>query len=94
MLAPLPGESYLTVERFADLSGFSVSTVRRYLRAGKLPKLQPGGPRSRVVIPISALARATLAPLADTQAKDGMVKVPPSTNRKLAGPPPRWRRLL
>ena len=43
--------AYLTPEEFAHLSGLSLSTVRRYLADGRLPKVQPGGPRCRVLIP-------------------------------------------
>src|SRR5262245_17119909 len=45
----------LTPKQYAELTGFSLATVRRYLRANKLPRLQPGGPRGRIAIPLSAL---------------------------------------
>ena len=45
----------LSPKEFSQLSGLSLATVHRYLKAGKLPFLQPGGPRSRVLIPSDAL---------------------------------------
>ena len=46
---------YLSPHQFADYSGLSLATVRRYLERDKLPKCQPGGPRCRILIPRSAL---------------------------------------
>ncbi len=87
-----------SVQKFADMSGLSESTVRRYVKAGKLPHDQPGGPRCRILIPLSALpstdnksvagdpeTRPTAAMITD-QAKQ------PQTLERLPGPKPRWVR--
>ena len=50
-----PEKSLLTVATFAARSGLSQSTVRRYIRAGKLPSFQPGGQHSGVLIPETLL---------------------------------------
>ena len=50
-----PESAYLSPAEFVELSGLSLSTVRRYLRDGCLPKFQPGGSRCRVLIPRVAL---------------------------------------
>jgi excisionase family DNA binding protein len=49
--------AYLSVRELAQLSGLSELTIRRLLRAGKIPCFQPGGPRCRVLVPADALER-------------------------------------
>lgn len=46
----------LSPEEFANRSGLSVSTVRRYIKAGVLPHTQPRGYRGRILVPANALA--------------------------------------
>ena len=46
---------YLTPNEFVRHRGLSLSTVRRYLAQGHLPKIQPAGPRGKVLIPREAL---------------------------------------
>lgn len=89
---------YLTPEEFAQVSGLSLSTVRRYLANGKLPKCQPGGPRCRVLIPRGALVQ--LAPsevdqgdrLATGLDNTSSVGSQSKHNQRRRGPVPRWRR--
>jgi hypothetical protein len=50
----LPG-AFLSPADFARHSGLSLSTVSRYLASGRLPKIQFGGRRCRVLIPRAAL---------------------------------------
>src|SRR4051794_28412378 len=45
----------LSPKEFAEASGFSLPTIRRYLEKGKLPKFQPAGEGGRIGIPRSAL---------------------------------------
>lgn len=47
---------------FVRLTGLPMSTVRRYLDDGRLPKVQSGGPQSRVLIPRSEVERFLHAP--------------------------------
>jgi len=51
------GVKCVSPKEFAVLSGLSLSTVRRYLADGRLPKIQPGGHRGRVLIPCDVLER-------------------------------------
>jgi hypothetical protein len=54
--------------------------VNRLLAAGDLPKLQPGGPRCRLLIPASALAvEKQTAPNASN-----------AKSLRLPGRPPQW----
>jgi hypothetical protein len=50
---------YLSPQQFSDLSGLSIATVRRYLKAGMLSFVQPAGPRGRILIQSDALAVQT-----------------------------------
>ena len=51
------GVKCVSPKEFAVFSGLSLSTVRRYLADGRLPKIQPGGHRGRVLIPCDVLER-------------------------------------
>lgn len=46
---------FLTPAEFAVAAGLSLATVRRRIREGSLPVFQPGGKRTAVRIPRSAL---------------------------------------
>jgi excisionase family DNA binding protein len=79
---------YLSVEEFVAATGLSESTVRRRIKDGSLPVCQPGGRKSRLLIPRDALARpveprAAAAPPPPTRPPG---PDPPS----LAGPRPGW----
>jgi excisionase family DNA binding protein len=91
---------YVTPEEFVKLSGLSLSSVRRYLADGRLPKYQPGGHRCRVLIPRDALERLDPAQQdtpciqITTNETSEPETMPPDdlSSRSLAGPLPRWRR--
>jgi excisionase family DNA binding protein len=47
---------YLTVEEFSRrCPNISLPTVRRYVKSGKLPSVQPGGKGCKILIPADAL---------------------------------------
>ena len=83
---------YLSPAEFVRLSGLSHATVRRYLDDGRLPKVQPGGYRCRVLIPRDALESLKQAgtspsssPPSDSQKSKTSTKSP-----QRCGPAPRW----
>ena len=88
----------VTPQEYSQLTGISMSTVRRYLADGRLPKLQPGGPRCRVLIPRWALFAI---PVDEPHAPEGGIAQRPCpkeaeepadiATRTLPGPRPRWR---
>lgn len=89
-------QEYLSPAQFSALAGLSLPTVRRYLGNGKLPKVQLGGKRCRIVIPRSALAATIGAQPALTIGTE-TATTPPSRDRESkqgvrSGPPPRWTR--
>ena len=94
-----PSAEYLSPEQFAQLSGYSLSTVHRYLKRGLLPKVQPGGPGCKVLIPRNALDSLTPGLNATTAGSDPAVvseaslPVTPATTEtpsRLSGPCPAW----
>jgi len=87
---------YLSPQEFSQLSGLSLATVHRYLKKGNLPFQQPGGPRSRILIPAEVLvAIVTVTPGSTSKA---VVPAPvpkpiphtPKDPVRLPGPRPRW----
>ena len=82
---------YLSVEEFGAVTGLSVSTVRRRIRDGSLPVFQPGGKKSRILIPGGVLTdRSRQEPVA-TPPEPAAASPTPSPPT-LAGPRPRWTR--
>lgn len=84
---------FLSPQEFAASSGLSLVTVRRYLADGRLPAVQPGGRRCRVLIPRAALSR--FAVTHGVSRKSGQSTNVTNTTimastKSLAGPPPRW----
>jgi hypothetical protein len=87
---------FISPTKFAEFSGLSLVTVRRYVADRRLPSIQPGGRRCRVLIPLSALDPFFLA----TNAKRGRQHSLPDPSasvtplpmaKELPGPAPRWR---
>ena len=81
---------WLTVEQFVAESGLSAATVRRRIKDGSLPVLQPGGKRTAVRISRSALepSRITSAPIESVSFE------PPISQKPPAGRQPHWRSKL
>ena len=94
-----PARRYLSPQEFSELSGLSLSTVRRYLRNGRLPYRQPAGRRGRILIPAAALELSSAAtpPGETSQARAApstpATTLPPVTPARPPGPRPRWTRL-
>ena len=79
------GEStrqYLTPQEMVEKAGISLSTVWRYIRAGRFPIVQPGGPRCRVLIPRDALQQRAAAVMSSH------LKEPV---KKRSGPRAKWK---
>jgi len=90
VLASSVGRRFLSVPEVCAMTGLSASTVRRLIRDRKLDTFQPGGPRSRVLIPRDAIDRFASAPAASTAPLSESPATPASG--RLSGPAPRWRR--
>ena len=87
---------FLTPAEFAERTGLSLATVRRYIAAGRIPVAQPGGFRSRVLIPRDALVLPRPAPqgqrqlAADPDRQRGSSQNPANHSDRLSGPRPGW----
>lgn len=87
----------LSPKEFVAKSGLSLATVRRYLRDGRLPSIQPGGRRCRVLIPASALALVSAVNAEPRSAVTNgprdvaAVKQPSTLNKALPGRKAEWR---
>ena len=80
---------FLTVAEYASLTGDSVSTVRREIRAGNLPFRQ-NGPRKKIKIPVEALnvrSEVSFATPGEQINKSEQIQGSPE---KISGPSPTW----
>ena len=64
----------------------SESTVRRWIRSGRLAHCQPGGKRTKLLIPIDALTRM------EVSAQEESIEQAPSRpiRERISGPSPDW----
>jgi excisionase family DNA binding protein len=90
-------KEFLSPQEFVAQSGLSLATVRRYLADGRIPSVQPGGRRCRVLIPRSALIHFSLATNAEREPRPSQLRqsapsrsTPPKAGERLPGPTPRW----
>ncbi len=95
----LQGRQYLSPQEFSARSGLSLATVHRYLRRGRLPFLQPAGPRGRILIPADALERVLGEPCpagpaqAPGASSTAATAPAPNTTVRPCGPRPKWTQL-
>ncbi|WP_197527391.1 helix-turn-helix domain-containing protein [Pirellulimonas nuda] len=83
-----PERGFESVDDCARRAGVSSTAVRRWIRRGQIDFAQPGGPGSRLLIPLDALdGLISRAPAASTSAAS-----PASEHKSTpAGPRPAWR---
>src|SRR5690606_20235405 len=80
----------VSIDEFAARVGFSVPTVRRRIRDGAIRICQPGGPGTRLSIPLSELTRL----LEQTSDAGTATNARPSARKPIAGPQPKWKQSL
>jgi excisionase family DNA binding protein len=85
--APASLPACLSYAELSAQTGFSLSTLRRRVREGKLPFIQPGGPRSRIAFPADTVARL-LNSISEstTSSREPRPAAPPRPR----GPRPKW----
>ena len=88
---PEAAREYFSVAEFAQRTGLSETTVRRYLKKGLLPRYQPGGRRSRVLIPAAALTETREKESAPTGSNSPPPTKEIAVTKNNPGPTPRWR---
>lgn len=79
---------YVTRQEMLARTGWSPATLARYMKAGRIPFLQPGGRGAQVLFPLDALEAAQVLHLQTT-----IDKPPVPVPRKRPGPQPKWRSL-
>lgn len=77
---------YLSYADFSTQSGLSISTLQRRVKEGRLRSVQPGGPRTRVLIPTDALEATP--PKNDAPPPPAAPQIDPDS--RLPGRPPDW----
>lgn len=80
---------YLTIQEFSQKVSLSEKTVRRRIDAGQIPHWQPGGPGTRILIPVSCLSMISQAPGNPSATKED--PAPTNQDQALPGPTPRWK---
>lgn len=76
------GSNYLTIQDLSAKTGFSVTQLRRLVRAQKIPFYQPGGKGGKLLFPPDAIERC---------ASEDSRPVPDDEPQKpLSGRRPRW----
>ena len=88
---------YLSPAEFSRLSGLSRATVYRRIRDRSLPSAQPGGPRTRVLIPIDALRPAARPTESEARSMTSTAPTGRGCSKQIppppvSGPPPIWGR--
>jgi len=80
---------FFTVAEFAKISGDSVSTVRREIRAGNLPFRQ-SGPHKKIKIPVEALNVRSEVGSATPGEQISKAEQIQDSPEKISGPSPTW----
>jgi predicted DNA-binding transcriptional regulator AlpA len=80
----------LSIPEAVQFAGLSASTLWRYIQRGRLPKVQHGGPRARVLLRRTDLLAVTADNLPSPEVPDAAVGT--TTAPKLSGRLPAWKR--
>jgi excisionase family DNA binding protein len=79
---------YLTIQQFSQKTSLSDKTVRRRIDAGQIPYWQPGGPGTRILIPVSCLSAVSQPDEVPSVPQD--CHASSDKHQPLPGPKPRW----
>jgi excisionase family DNA binding protein len=79
----------LSIKELSAHTGLSESTIRRRVKDGTLPFIQPGGPRTRVVFPADIQERLLSSAEPTTKSTEGQPSIDSSPPAK-RGPRPKW----
>ena len=80
--------AYMDLYQLAAHTGFSVSTINRLRRKGKIPYHQPGGPGTKIVFPHDAIERVY------EPSGEVVITSPTSAAGSQRGPKPKWLKNL
>jgi excisionase family DNA binding protein len=87
-----PESAFISPAEYALLTGLSLSTVTRLLAKKKIPKLQPGGKGTRVLIPRDAVrfTKTEMSKTATNQVVAPLDADVPGVQGRLSGRQPLW----
>jgi excisionase family DNA binding protein len=85
----IPPPECLSYEQLSARTQLSISTLRRRVKEGKIPFLQPGGPGTRIVFPADLVNR-----LLQTATPKITPESPPPVVATRRGPKPKWLRSM
>jgi excisionase family DNA binding protein len=92
---PPVSQGYIDKRELASRTGLSVSTIQRYIDAGKIQCYQPGGKHCRVLFPANAVEVARRIASQGAQQSclnsSNLPSKPLVSAKSLPGPSPRWR---
>lgn len=79
----------LSIEELSDIVSLSISTIRRRIRDGGIPAIQPGGKGTKLLIPKEWINQQATTPQSS--------RLEPSSSgrhqrKSISGPPPRWQK--
>ncbi|KAA0134462.1 helix-turn-helix domain-containing protein [Gimesia chilikensis] len=79
----------LSIEEVSDIISLSISTIRRRIRDGSIPAIQPGGKGTKLLIPKEWINQQATTPQSS--------RLEPSSSgrhqrKSISGPPPRWKK--
>lgn len=77
---------YLTLAEFSDASRTAIPTLRRWIREGILPVLQPAGRGGKILVRASALEAVAKSVIPEIK------QAPPAESKQLPGRKPAWLR--
>ncbi|WP_339745343.1 hypothetical protein [uncultured Rubinisphaera sp.] len=80
--------SFFSINEFVAKTGMSLSTVHRRIRGGDIQTYQPGGPKTRILIPAEEL-NTSYSHRSSTES--ALLYDRPQTANKKRGPKPRWQ---
>jgi excisionase family DNA binding protein len=84
---------FLSTEDFAQRTGKYVGTVRRWIKGGIIPAVQPAGPGSPYLISKDLLEEFRTTTRTNVPTKAGSPTIPPAKQtRRRYGPAPAWKR--
>lgn len=84
----------VSVQQLLKLFPLSESTIRRRLKGGALPAIQPGGPRTRWLILLDELLDVSAWSCANRHCEADLPAPQQTSASNLAGPEPKWLQSL
>ena len=84
--------AFLTIEELSQHLPLSIKTIRRRIRDGSIPAIQPGGKGTKILIPLEWLNQQSAV---SQESPPQQTSISGSTQRKIiSGSSPQWMKQL